>query len=107
MPMWQRSEFYEKQDDPTNAFLGGVKSQYIPVAQPPLPDFYFTDEEQTVINEKYSSISVYVDQMEAKFISGQEPLSNWDTFVDNIKGMGIDDVQKVYDAAYERYKQVK
>ena len=108
MPKWQRDEFYSRQDDPTNAFLAELKrEQYKPIAQPQLPDFYFTEEEQAVINEKYSSISVYVDQMEAKFISGLEPLSNWEVFVDNIKGMGIDDVQKAYDAAYERYKQVK
>lgn len=38
-----------------------------------------------------------------KFIMGKEPLDNFDSFVQTLKNMGIDDVLAVEQAAYDRY----
>ena len=38
------------------------------------------------------------------FILGNEDLSNWDSFISEIEGMGIQDVLAVRQAAYNRYK---
>ena len=108
MPIWRRSEFSKLQSDPVNGFLNKVKEEiFKPAAVPALPNFYFTEVEQAVINEVHSNITVYVDQMEAKFISGLEPLSNWDKYIETIDSMGLDRVQKVYEAAYNRYKKAE
>jgi len=42
--------------------------------------------------------------MEAKFITGVEPLDNWDDYVKTIEAMGIDEYVEVYQAAYDRWK---
>ena len=42
--------------------------------------------------------------MEIRFITGEEPLSNFDTFVSNLKRMGIEEALSVYQRYYEAYK---
>lgn len=67
----------------------------------------FTDEESTRLNEINSDIGNYGTDMFNKFISGQEPLTNFDTYVETIKKMGIDEAMKIYQTAYDRYKAKK
>lgn len=67
------------------------------------PTLAFTDDEQSIINEKYTEIETYVNEMLDKFIMGVEPLDNFDAFVAQIQAMGIEDVLAVYQTAYDRY----
>ena len=52
-----------------------------------------------------SDIKTYVDEMIVKFIKGEEPLSNWDSYLNTIYGMGLAEVEANYQAAYDRYLQ--
>ena len=56
------------------------------------------------ISRKLIDINTYQEEMYTKFILGEEPLDNWGKFVDQIKGMGIDEVLTVYQAQYDRTK---
>ncbi|HEX2945881.1 MAG TPA: extracellular solute-binding protein [Clostridia bacterium] len=76
--------------------------QYI---KPTIPALSFTSDERDVINSKYTEIQTYKDEMIDKFIMGKEPLTNLDNFMNKIKSMGIDDVLKVEQAAYDRYNK--
>ena len=67
------------------------------------PTLAFTNEEQGIINEKYTEIETYMNEMVDKFIMGVEPLDNFDAYVAKIESMGLQDVLKVYQAAYDRY----
>ena len=40
----------------------------------------------------------------AKFILGQKPLSEFDSFVDGLYDMGLNDILDVYTSAYGRIK---
>ena len=51
------------------------------------------------------TIDTYVKQMEARFVTGQEPLSNWNKYVDQLKKMGVDRYVELYQAAYDRSKK--
>lgn len=73
--------------------------------KPTIPSLSFTDDEQDVINNKYTEIQTYKDEMVNKFIMGKEPISNFDAFVKQINSMGINDVLKVEQAAYDRYNK--
>ena len=42
--------------------------------------------------------------MSMKFILGQESLDNFDAFVKNIEKLGINDVLKLKQDAYDRYQ---
>lgn len=50
-------------------------------------------------------LNSYVEQMEAKFITGVEPLSNWDNYVDTIEKMNIKRYVEIYQDAYNRWKE--
>ena len=67
------------------------------------PTLAFTGEEQGIINEKYTEIETYMNEMIDKFIMGVEPLDSFDAYVAKVESMGLQDVLKVYQAAYDRY----
>lgn len=73
-------------------------------ARPPFPALFLTVEEQSEINSLNSDLSTYVQQMEAKFVTGAEPLSNWDNYLNTMKKMGADRVVEIYQGAYDRWK---
>lgn len=41
--------------------------------------------------------------MTVKFIMNLEPMENYDEFINNLHGLGIDDVIAAYQSAYDRY----
>lgn len=60
-------------------------------------------QDELNVATKLAEIQTYVDEMTQKFILGSEPLSNFDSFVANVKKMGIDDVMKVENQALQRF----
>lgn len=62
-----------------------------------------TDDEQIVITDVYAPIQTYISEMALKFIMGEESLDKFDAFVAELEKMGINDVLKVQQAAYDRY----
>lgn len=54
-------------------------------ARIPFPTLFLTVEEQTEISSLNSDLKTYVNQMEAKFITGAEPLTGWDNYVATVK----------------------
>jgi putative aldouronate transport system substrate-binding protein len=68
-----------------------------------LPRLTFTSEESKKIADLGSSISSRVDEMAIKFIMGQSPLSDWDKYVKELNDLGLQEVVKINQTAYERY----
>ena len=93
-----RSEFDEWIDKETQEKLA-------PIARVPFPNVYLTVEEQTEASALLADLNTYVEQMEAKFVTGAEPLSNWDQYVEQLKKMGSDRIVELYQAAYDRWNQ--
>jgi putative aldouronate transport system substrate-binding protein len=63
----------------------------------------FTAEEGNTNATIMADINTYVDEMSLRFIRGEEPLSNWESYVRNVRNMGLDTVVRNYQAAYNRY----
>jgi len=68
------------------------------------PPFSFTTEENTRMAAISSDISTYIREMQAKFITGEVPFSEWESYVETIQKMGLAEYMEIYQAAYERYK---
>ncbi|AEE96483.1 extracellular solute-binding protein [Mahella australiensis] len=69
-----------------------------------IPDnISYTPEESTEFNNIMTEINTYRDEMTLKFIMGQVPLSEFDDFVNTIKGMNIDRAIEIEQAALDRY----
>ena len=56
----------------------------------------FSSEDDAVRRAVMADVDTYVDEMIIKFVSGREPLSNWDTYVEKVNGMGIAEVVDIY-----------
>jgi putative aldouronate transport system substrate-binding protein len=67
------------------------------------PAFSYTEEENRVITSVGADIQKYVSEMQAKFITGEESLDDWDKYVQTIEDMGLEEYMEVQNAAYERY----
>ncbi len=106
VPKWVREENEIKWDDPFQQYrvdtIGSELRQY---SQVPLPDMYFTNEEQLKIDPILADLDKYVKEMEVKFYVGAESAENYGKFAETIKKIGADDVIKVYQAAYDRWKE--
>ncbi|MCG7408488.1 extracellular solute-binding protein [Paenibacillus sp. ACRRX] len=76
-----------------------------PISKVPFPSVYLSQDEQSEASAKLSDLDTYVKQMEAKFVTGQEPLANWDKYLETCKKMGGERVAEIYQAAYDRWKQ--
>lgn len=93
----------------TNAYARevGMMTNNIPFAVATFPDtkMKYTAEESSIMTQKQTDITSYVDQMRAKFITGVEPLTDasWDAYVNEINKMGIDELLKIKQAAYDRW----
>ena len=49
------------------------------------------------------NINSYIAEMSAKFIKGEEPLTNFDNYIDQLQKMGMDDLIAAYQAAYDNF----
>lgn len=67
------------------------------------PLVYLTDEEQEIVNTIEIDLRSYVEQLEARFITGVEPLSNWDNYIDTIESMNIEEYIQIHQDAYDRW----
>lgn len=62
-----------------------------------------TTDEAREISQLLTQIETYGDEMMFKFITGERSIDEFDTFVEEIKGMGTDRLCELYQAAHDRY----
>lgn len=62
------------------------------------------DEQEKVINLS-EDITSTIDEMTVLFVTGKEPLENFDKFINTLKGMGIEELQELYSQQYKRFLQ--
>lgn len=74
-----------------------------PYAEMAYPLVYLTKEEQKEVNAIEADLESYVEQMEAKFITGVEPLESWDEYVETIEHMNLERYVEIYQDAYDRW----
>lgn len=75
----------------------------VPFSEVPFPLLYLTTAESEEVRDTVTDLNTYVEQMEAKFITGVEPLENWGEYVQTIESMGVERFVEVYQGAYDRW----
>ena len=51
-----------------------------------------------------TAVYTYRDEMQSKFIKGEESFDNWDAFMEGLRSMGdIDAVVQIYNDAAQRF----
>lgn len=98
----------EKKEEPDKFALFTIdetNEKREPYYEVDFPEVSITQDEQKEINTIEVDLESYVEQMEAKFITGVEPISNWDKYVETIKGMNIDRYVEIYQDGYDNWKE--
>lgn len=68
------------------------------------PVFTYTDEEFDRLTALQADIHTYVNEMQDKFITGDVPMSEWDTYVQTVEDMGLNEYMEIQQAALDRYE---
>ena len=69
-----------------------------------VPKYNFTEEEQDVIDKKWTACETYISEFKQKAIMGTIDVDKeWDTYIAQLEEFGIEDCQKAHNAAYHRY----
>lgn len=98
----------DKVDTTFGDFIEAETNEKIePFAKVTFPLLYLTTEESEKVRDIGTDLKAYVEQMEAKFITGLEPIENWDKYVQTIESMNVDTYVEVYQGAYDRWKKTE
>ncbi len=85
-----------------------IRERVAPYVQPNFPGaIYLEPEAQERIRELQVAISDYATPMEARFIVGEEPLTddNLERYFAQMQNLGVDEYLQIYRDAYETYRQ--
>ena len=90
----------------------GVKGQGTinnlwPYAETPfnMTTLVLTQDETDDYNDAWTDIKAYITECTAKFITGESDIATgWDTYLKDLKKMGLEDILAIYQAAYDRAK---
>ncbi|WP_342774716.1 extracellular solute-binding protein [Paenibacillus dokdonensis] len=67
------------------------------------PPFTYTKDETERMTVLRADIETYVKEMTTKFITGGASFNEWDSYVNTLKKMGLDEYMEIYKAGYNRY----
>ena len=77
-------------------------------ALPAYPNVIYSQEELNKLASLYVSINSYVKQQASKWVVDGGIETEWDSYLANLKNMGLDEFIKIQQDAYDRYqKEVK
>lgn len=61
-------------------------------------------EDKAFCDSVMDDVNTYITEMELKFITGEEPLTNFDLYVNQLDKMGVNKALDIYRKAYEAYQ---
>jgi putative aldouronate transport system substrate-binding protein len=83
----------------------GIDEHLHPYRRVPFPDAYMSIDQVNAVSALQTDLNAYVDQMFARFIVGDEPFDNWDTYVETVNRMGVERLLAVYQDVYDSYNK--
>jgi putative aldouronate transport system substrate-binding protein len=88
-------------------WLEDIDTQYQKYYKDPsIVSIQWTQTEEEALKAKITDLNTYILESVTKFIMGQTPLSQFDTFSQELTKRGIGDIQKLYEARYARQAKV-
>lgn len=98
-------DFNNFDDTPLGRASKSLKENLVPYMKEKFPSVYYLDEESTLrISELKTIIDPYVKEQVALFVIGERPLSETEEFIDELEGMGIQELVGYYQQIYSSYK---
>lgn len=82
----------------------GVMENQLPYTRSAFPPTArYTKEEFDKASLIENDINTYVTQMMTKFITGDEPITNFEKYTETLKGMKVEDLTTIKQAVYDRW----
>lgn len=102
VPRWNRDEWIQPASTETSQI---ILERQTPAAAMAFQNYLkFTNEESETIATIATDLGAYCDQMYVGFITGEYNVeTDWDTYVKQVESMKVDELTKIYQAAYNRY----
>ena len=69
------------------------------------PAFNYTEDENDKMVALSNDIGQYVTEKSADFVTGKAPFSDWDSYVQTIEKMGLDQYMEIQEEAFKRYSE--
>lgn len=93
----------------TNALVapwhGEVDAQLQQYVRDPWPFIYSTADESSVISQYMVDVQTYVDEMAVSFVTGANSLDNFDGYIATLKSTNVEELIKIKNNQYARYKE--
>jgi putative aldouronate transport system substrate-binding protein len=80
-----------------------IVENFAPYYKVAFPMAKMTTEEAQEINSIETDLEPYVQQMEARFMIGEESFENYDAFIQGCKDRGSDRLVEIYQQIYDRF----
>jgi putative aldouronate transport system substrate-binding protein len=90
--------------DEEKAFQAEMNKRQVRPVDPPAP---LTVEEREQMTLWGTALKDHVNQQTLRFILGQRPLSEWDAYVQELRGKNMDKYLETTNKAHERFKEKK
>ena len=68
-----------------------------------MPHVSTTSEESEELAQIMNNVNIYRREMESKFITGVEPLSKFDEYVEQMKAFGLERAVEIMQNSYDRF----
>lgn len=69
-----------------------------------LPDVIFSEEQNAKLADLKTDIFEHINNMQARWITGDGSIEKeWDSYIAELEKMGLDDLQKIYQDAYDLF----
>jgi len=94
-------------DDEYQKLLKAYKQKlepYLRDTDPPAVGAFMSNEQNDRSTEILTNCTTISEEYRSKFITGNEPLSNWTKFTDQLKKNNVAELEKIYNDAYVKYK---
>lgn len=62
-----------------------------------------SDEDQQLVNEYAGDVVTYIAENFTAFVDNSKPLSEWDSYVAGLPGIGLDAIREIYQATLDAY----
>ena len=79
-------------------------AKYNPDPSYTYPNVVFTAEENEIINDVYADIKNFTSEKTALWLKNGNIMDEWDAYVKQLDAMGLNDLLKVWQDAYDRYQ---
>ena len=61
------------------------------------------DEEREETTQLFTDLNTYYEENYVAFVDGSKPMSEWDSYLNDIMNFGYERIQELYQQAYDRY----